>query len=1476
MKKMLRYIVFCSFSVMISISSHGQCTGGTSAGTITPTTVWSSTGTTVVAGLTYYSFNATVGNIYYFSFCAADGGSSIYDTQITIQNNAGTPVGALGYSDDYCGTQSYVQWTATATATFRVQVTKYNCVAQAALGTMVYKYSAPLTCPSGLGTGVTNVASLPYSSGAGTTCGAVNDLNSLNTISCGGTNYLDGEDKVWVFTPTANGTITINLTSSGTYTGLVLYRGCPLSGQGGTCVDYAQSSTGNKTLTICVVSGSTYYLILDSWPSPACNAYSNLTISAPVLGSGCSTGTGTVNIAALPYTSTGRTTCGMGDDLTASNTISCGSTSYFGAEDEVFVFTPTASGTVTVNITSASSWVGATLYNGCPMVTSCSGTPGTCLAYAQSSDGSQSFCTNVTSGQTYYLVVDQFPSPYCIPSYNISISAPSGALAGITCANPVNISSLPYSATNESSSCFGNDYTNASTGSCGSLYESGEDKVYRYTSTGTECIGITLSGTSTNYIGYQVYSGCPGTGGTTCIGNNGGATSGTLAGSITLPSAGTYYIIVDTWAAPTSASYNISITSFGSGAANDLPCNAIPLTLGVYTLGNNNCSGGAGEPAVPSCWITPNSVNTVWYRVVATSTQLRVRTSPGTLTNSQIAVYTGTCGTGMTLVGCNDDAAACGTTLNYNSDLSLTVTNGQTYYIAVDGYSSATGSFGILAIDPTTQTLPLAYGQDCSVPNPVCNATISVGDPGWQAFGNYCDYPGGGTNCLLSGERGSAFYQINISAAGTLTFDIIPNDWPGAPSTAGTDYDFALWKIGGSGAVNCANIAAGSAPIRCNYSFLGVTGIYSTAGTSPPAYPGFGGAYDANLAVAGGDVYLLIVSNFSNSTSGFTMNFGSSPINYTPSSGSVSWTGGVGTSWSQPANWGGCAYPVCGIDAIVVPSSVNQPILTSNQTVKNLTISAGASLTINAGVTLTVCGNFTNYGSLIASPTGTILFNDPTAVHQITGSLTAGNRFPNLTITKNGGSVLLNNDIDIGGNLTMSNGTSIFNTNGKYIKLAGNFSNNNANTTLTNVTGTLEFNGIAAQSYTNTNGSLTLNNVLMNHTGTGVTLSGANSNMNIGTSGILTLTLGKIITGVSNEVYATNSSAAAVTTGNISSYVEGRLRRNISTSVAAYDFPVGNNATGYQRANINYTTAPTATYNLLAYFNSWGAVPNGPVSSECLTANYNSFPSFNHGYWTIDASVGSPTGTYTTSLYNRMYTNNTGMMWSVMKRSPSGSGAWALNGVCDATSTATQTKRMAMSGFSDFATVQFNSPLPVTLLEFAAHPQEEKVLCKWVTASEINNDYFIVQRSKNGIDFNDIGLVDGHGNSSTPLHYTFTDNSPYSGISYYRLKQFDFDGASDLSEIVAVEFVNGKAAFNLYPNPASDELSIDFSNEPSENFTAEIIDALGKRIMKYDFELNEYSFFKINIKSLAEGIYTLRITSASCCSGNRSFVVSKK
>lgn len=86
---------------------------------------------------------------------------------------------------------------------------------------------------------------------------------------------------------------------------------------------------------------------------------------------------------------------------------------------------------------------------------------------------------------------------------------------------------------------------------------------------------------------------------------------------------------------------------------------------------------------------------------------------------------------------------------------------------------------------------------------------------------------------------------------------------------------------------------------------------------------------------------------------------------------------------------------------------------------------------------------------------------------------------------------------------------------------------------------------------------------------------------------------------------------------------------------------------------------------------------------------------------------------------------------------------------------------------------------------------------KWSTATETNNDYFLIERSKDGIEFESIINVDGAGFSTKKLTYSTSDNNPLSGLSFYRLKQVDFDGQFSNSEIVSVELRNLASEFMI-------------------------------------------------------------------------------
>jgi len=116
--------------------------------------------------------------------------------------------------------------------------------------------------------------------------------------------------------------------------------------------------------------------------------------------------------------------------------------------------------------------------------------------------------------------------------------------------------------------------------------------------------------------------------------------------------------------------------------------------------------------------------------------------------------------------------------------------------------------------------------------------------------------------------------------------------------------------------------------------------------------------------------------------------------------------------------------------------------------------------------------------------------------------------------------------------------------------------------------------------------------------------------------------------------------------------------------------------------------------------------------------------------------------------------------------------------------------------------------LPVELTEFTAKANKVAVDLMWETASEIDNDFFVIERSSDARRFEAIGKVEGSGSTASISNYSFIDKNPLKGNNYYRLKQTDFDGAYEYSDIRNVNF-DGEE-LQIYPNPsfAGNEITI--------------------------------------------------------------------
>lgn len=159
--------------------------------------------------------------------------------------------------------------------------------------------------------------------------------------------------------------------------------------------------------------------------------------------------------------------------------------------------------------------------------------------------------------------------------------------------------------------------------------------------------------------------------------------------------------------------------------------------------------------------------------------------------------------------------------------------------------------------------------------------------------------------------------------------------------------------------------------------------------------------------------------------------------------------------------------------------------------------------------------------------------------------------------------------------------------------------------------------------------------------------------------------------------------------------------------------------------------------------------------------------------------------------------------------------------------------------------------LPIELRYFSAELIEDYVHIKWSTISELNNDYFTIERSQSGNNWDAIATIDGAGNSTEELNYWEIDSFPLPGVSYYRLVQTDYDGRTSVSRVVSVTREGtANEEFIVFPNPTTGRLS--FSTAMEGNY--QIFDAYGK-IMQQGILMNE----DLDISDLSSGVYIIVI-----------------
>ena len=409
----------------------------------------------------------------------------------------------------------------------------------------------------------------------------------------------------------------------------------------------------------------------------------------------------------------------------------------------------------------------------------------------------------------------------------------------------------------------------------------------------------------------------------------------------------------------------------------------------------------------------------------------------------------------------------------------------------------------------------------------------------------------------------------------------------------------------------------------------------------------------------------------------------------------------------------------------------------------------------------------------------------------------------------------------------------------------GNFTNNG---TYSQSAGTFTFDGTGAQTL-NGSGSTTFYNLVINNTSsTGVTFGGGN----VVVTNSLTLTDGMVYTDNSNLLVLNDG--ATVSGGSGNSYIIGPYKKigddafTFHVGTSNYYMPISITAPG------NATDAFTAEAKRGDPKTVYGSSKDGSLNKVS-----------DKEYWILNRTTGSSNVTvtlgwssdssYIGNLSDLRVTQWNGSQWSNLGNS-STSGTISSGTITASTTSST------FGGFSFGTTTNLN-PLPVTLMSFTAILKNDIVDLDWITATEINNDFFTIEKTKDGKEFEFVAQIKGAGNSSQKLKYHTIDPNPFKGVSFYRLKQTNFDKTFSYSNLVAINIADKKSV-KLYPNPLVDgKVTLIINNPNAPISTVQITDINGKIFYNEKLNTAESVKFTINLENLNKGLYFVTISNSS-------------
>ncbi|UII34277.1 T9SS type A sorting domain-containing protein [Fulvivirga ulvae] len=528
----------------------------------------------------------------------------------------------------------------------------------------------------------------------------------------------------------------------------------------------------------------------------------------------------------------------------------------------------------------------------------------------------------------------------------------------------------------------------------------------------------------------------------------------------------------------------------------------------------------------------------------------------------------------------------------------------------------------------------------------------------------------------------------------------------------------------------------------------------------------------------------------------------------------------------------------------------------------------------DGNINLTTSLNFRSSGTVTNGLTGTMTigdeidFNANNATFTNNGTIFLTNNF---TLTAGNTGNLFGNTgrIDIGGDIDLNNGnltidnSGIINQYGNFVNIdtGSDFNNLGGSTwawyyvgaydtdvnTIFSAGGLFEYEGFGDQLVI----PVLYNNLTID--GSGSKALQANTNV----SGVLYMNAGYISLGNFNlslgnsaSISGSSSSSYILTDGN-----GALVQNNIGAGgkAGSISFPVGLNTTSYTPVSItNAGTADNFSVRICSGIYEEGGCATGTAATAQVVDRT----------WFISESVaGGSNATLTfqwnsgneLSGFNRTDVNilhHNGSIWEAIGNT-SASGADPYN-----------VSVSGVNSFSPFGIEGGDGPLPVELTYFDARLANDKVKLAWETATELNNDFFTLEKSSDLNNFYEIEIIPGKGTTNVKSEYLTFDHSPLAGVSYYRLKQTDYDGTTSYSRLVKVDY-EGKSerSLKIFPVP-SDGRSITLSMmdlSGVESVPLHITDIQGRTV--YQNILNtESPEIKLDFqRKLSRGVYLIKI-----------------